>query len=456
MNRDELILPDLSHLPDDFVWGVATSAFQIEGAADRRGDSIWDTFCAKSGTIADGSDGLTACGHVDQLESDLDLIASLGVSAYRFSIAWPRVQPDGQGAYSADGLEFYERLIEGLLARGIAPYATLYHWDLPQSLQTDHGGWIGRETAKRFADYADTVSRRFGDRVVSFATLNEPWVVAVLGYEQGVFAPGFRSRAAAMQASHHLLVGHGLALQAIRANCKAEAGIVLNMSPIHPLTDSQSDRDKAIIDDGLINRWYMDALYHGRYPADVLSHLGPDAPHQLSGDANLVSQPIDFVGVNYYTRSFASTGEPWSAERAGAAVTDMGWEIYPAGLTELLVRLAKDWNSPRLLVTENGAAFADQCIDGAVDDHPRIEYLATHLAAVDDAVRQGVNVGGYFVWSLLDNFEWASGYRKRFGIVHVDYDTLVRTPKRSAQWYAALLERQSTARAAQQSQRGQI
>lgn len=447
MDRDQLIIPDLGHLPGNFVWGVATSAFQIEGAADRRGESIWDAFCRRPGAIADGSDGLTACDHVDRLESDLDLIASLGVEAYRFSIAWPRIQPEGSGAPSSGGLGFYDRLVDGLLARDIRPYATLYHWDLPQALQLRHGGWAGRETALRFGDYADRVARHLGDRVVSFATLNEPWVVAILGHEQGIFAPGLRSRAIAMQASHHLLVGHGLALQAIRASSRAEAGIVLNMSPIHPLTDSDADRAKAVIDDGLINRWYMDAIHHGHYPADVLAHLGADAPQQLPGDHALISQSVDFVGVNYYTRSFASTGEPWSAEKTGAAVTDMGWEIYPDGLTELLVRLDRDWNHPRLLVTENGAAFADQLVGGAVDDHPRVEYLATHLAAVDQAARQGVNIAGYFVWSLMDNFEWASGYRKRFGIVHVDYATLERTPKRSAHWVGELLRQWKALRA---------
>ena len=452
MDRDELILPDLQHLPAGFTWGVATSAFQIEGAADSRGESIWDVFCRRPGAIADASNGLTACDHVNRLESDLDLIASLGVDAYRFSIAWPRVQPDGAGAVSERGLGFYDRLVDGLLARGLRPYATLYHWDLPQALQVRHGGWQGRETAQRFADYADRVSRRLGDRLASIATLNEPWVVAVLGHEQGVFAPGLRSRAVAMQASHHLMVGHGLALQAIRANCKAEVGVVFNMSPIHPLTDSDADRTKARIDDGLINRWYMDAVHTGRYPQDVLEHLGADAPCVLPGDEALLSQPVDFIGVNYYTRSFATTGEPWSAQASGVAVTDMGWEIYPDGLTELLVRLHRDWNGPRLLVTENGAAFADQCVEGAVDDHPRVEYLATHLAAVNEAARQGVNIDGYFVWSLMDNFEWASGYRKRFGIVHVDYDSLVRTPKRSARWYAALLERQASNRRSRRAQ----
>ncbi len=448
MDRDELILPDLQHLPAGFTWGVATSAFQIEGAADSRGESIWDVFCRRPGAIADASNGLMACDHVNRLDSDLDLIASLGVDAYRFSIAWPRVQPDGYGAVSEQGLGFYDRLVDGLLARGLRPYATLYHWDLPQALQVRHGGWQGRDTANRFADYADLMSRKLGDRVASIATLNEPWVVAVLGHEQGIFAPGLRSRAVAMQASHHLMVGHGLAMQAIRANCKAEAGIVFNMSPIHSLTESDADQAKARIDDGLINRWYMDAVHFGRYPQDVLEHLGNDAPCVLAGDAALLSQAVDFIGVNYYTRSFSTTGDPWSAKKAGVAVTDMGWEIYPDGLTELLVRLHRDWNGPRLLVTENGAAFADQIVDGAVDDHPRVEYLATHLAAVNEAARQGVNIDGYFVWSLMDNFEWASGYRKRFGIVHVDYDTLERTLKRSAHWYAALLERLAQARRA--------
>ena len=448
MERDRFSFPDLKHLPEDFVWGVATSAFQIEGVghAPGRGESIWDTFCRKPGVIADGSDGLTACGHHERLEADLDLIASLGVDAYRFSIAWPRVQPAGEGTFSEPGIGFYERLVDGLLERGIKPYATLYHWDLPQTLQTRYGGWLGRDTAERFAHYADQIGARLGDRVVSFATLNEPWVVAILGHEQGIFAPGMRCRASAMQVSHHLLVGHGLASQALRARSKAEVGIVLNMSPIHPLTDSVEDQAKARIDDGLINRWYMDGLLRGAYPSDVLVHLGKDAPASLAGDMGLISQPLDFIGVNYYTRSFASTGDPWSAEKTGAAVTDMGWEIYPQGLTELLVRLAREWDTPKLMVTENGAAFADQLIDGRVDDHDRVAYVATHLAAIDDAVRQGVNLSAYFIWSLMDNFEWASGYGKRFGIVHVDYQSLSRTLKQSAHWYASLVEHQHARR----------
>ena len=435
--------PDLRHLGRDFVWGVATSSFQIEGAssAAQRGASIWDAFCARPGAILDGSHGLRACEHVDRLEEDLDLIASLGVTAYRYSISWPRVQPDGMGAVNPQGLDFYERLTDGLLERGVQPYATLYHWDLPLALQRRYGGWYGRETVDRFADYADTIARHLGDRTTSIATINEPWVVAMLGHEHGVFAPGLKSRELALQVAHHLLVAHGLGAQAIRSRCKTKVGIVLNMSPIHPLTNSDADVQKARIDDGMINRWYMDALFNGRYPQDIIDHYGTDAPEPEAKDFATIAQPIDFLGVNYYTRNFASTGDPWSASASGAAVTDMGWEIYPAGLTELLVRLHRDWSCPAIFVTENGAAFPDQLVDGAVDDRARIEYLATHIAAVDEAASQGVPMAGYFVWSLMDNFEWSSGYLRRFGIVYTEYDSLERTPKASALWYADLLGR---------------
>jgi beta-glucosidase len=436
--------PDLIHLAPDFVWGVATSSFQIEGASSdhQRGQSIWDAFCRRPGAILDASDGLRACEHVDRLEQDLDLIASLGVSAYRFSIAWPRVQPNGDGMINGKGLDFYQRLVDGLLQRGIEPYPTLYHWDLPLSLQHRYGGWYGRETVARFADYADVIARHLGDRVPTITTINEPWVIAMLGHEHGVFAPGLKSRELALQVAHNLLVAHGLAAQAIRARCPAKVGIVLNMSPIHPLTDAPADIAKARLDDGQINRWYMDALLKGHYPADVLEHFGSDAPVVLGDDFKVITQPLDFIGVNYYTRNFASTGDPWSATKTGAAVTDMGWEIYPAGLTELLVRLNRDWVCPPIFVTENGAAFPDKLVDGAVIDRERVEYLATHIAAVDEAARQGVPMAGYFVWSLMDNFEWSSGYLRRFGIVYTDYETLERTPKASAHWYAKLLARQ--------------
>jgi len=423
--------------PDNFIWGAATSAFQIEGGwdSDGKGPSIWDEFCLHPGNIADGSNGNIACDHYHRLDSDLDLIARLGLDAYRFSISWPRVQPSGEGELNEQGLSFYDRLIDGLLERGIQPYATLYHWDLPQALQTKYGGWQSRETAYRFMDYAAVITKRFGDRVVSFATHNEPWVSAVLGHEKGIFAPGIQSRAAAAQVSHHLLLSHGLAVQAIRDSGSAAAtGIVLNMSPIHPLTNSTDDVAAARLEDGLSLRWYMDALCKGQYPADVLAHLAQDAPAIHAGDMNIIQKPIDFIGVNYYTRNVVSSATPWSPASSGAAVTDMGWEVYPAGLTELLLRLHSDYTLPALYITENGAAFPD-----AIEDEDRRRYLESHIAAVADAIQRGVDVRGYFVWSLFDNFEWASGYEKRFGIVRVDYETQARSLKRSALWYQRLV-----------------
>lgn len=424
--------------PKNFIWGTATSAFQIEGGwdSDGKGPSIWDEFCLYHGNIADDSNGNVACDHYHRLDSDLDLIANLGLDAYRFSISWPRVQPTGEGALNEPGLAFYDRLIDGLLQRGIQPFCTLYHWDLPQALQAKYGGWQSRETAYRFADYAAGMAQRFGDRIVSFATHNEPWVSAVLGHEKGIFAPGIKNRAVAARVSHHLLLSHGLAVAAIRDSGTAAAvGIVLNMSPTHPLTDSAEDISLAHLEDGKSLRWYMDPLCKGQYPADVLAHLAQDAPSIHAGDMKIIQRPIDFIGVNYYTRSFTSTTTPWSPETSGASVTDMGWEVYPAGLTELLLRLHRDYTLPALYITENGAAYPDTVATDRVEDEDRRHYIESHIAAVAKAIQGGVDVRGYFVWSLLDNFEWASGYEKRFGIVHVDYATLARTLKRSALWY---------------------
>ena len=426
--------------PAAFVWGVATSAFQIEGAAHEggRADSIWDVFCRQPGVIADGSSGERACDHYHRLEADLDLIASLKVGAYRFSIAWPRVQPLGQGAWNEPGFAFYERLVDGLLKRGVAPHPTLYHWDLPQALQ-EQGGWPERATASRFADYAAEVARRLGDRVASIVTINEPWVVAALGHEAGIFAPGQKSRKAAIQASHHLLLGHGLALQAMRARAgNAQLGIVLNQSPIHPASDSMADRDKAQLDDGLLVRWYMDPLLRGSYPQDVLEHLGGDAPQVEDGDLGIIGGPLDLLGINYYTRGIATAGGVATLQ-PGGDVTDMGWEVYPSGLSELLTRLHADYRLPPIYITENGAAYPDQPVGGRVTDSARIKYLHTHIAAVADALEAGVDVRGYFTWSLLDNFEWAYGYTKRFGLVYVDYATQQRIPKDSALWYRDFL-----------------
>jgi beta-glucosidase len=438
----------LARFPDDFVWGVATSAFQIEGAAteDGKGPSIWDTFCRKPGAIADGSNGDVACDHVHRWEQDLDLIADLGVDAYRFSVSWPRVRPGGSGAWNDRGMDFYERLVDGLLARGIKPYLTLNHWDLPEELQ-QQGGWANRDTTHRFVEYARGISKRLGDRLAAITTHNEPWVIAMLGHETGVFAPGIKSRATAMQAAHHLLLSHGMALQALRADGHAtRLGIVLNLAPMHAATDSPEDLAKTRLEDGRLLRWYMDPLFAGSYPEDVLAYLGSDAPRVSAGDMAAIATPMDFLGINYYSRSVISAQGPWDVNSSGREVTDMGWEIYPEGLTELLVRIHSDYAVPPMYVTENGGAFKDELQNGRVHDHQRRDYIARHISAVADAMEQGVHMQGYMVWSLVDNFEWASGYEKRFGIVHVDYETQQRTLKDSALWYREFLERQKARR----------
>jgi beta-glucosidase len=427
--------------PPGFIWGVATSSFQIEGGVfeDGKGESIWDRFCRTPGVIADGSDGTTACDHYHRWRDDLDLIATLGVDAYRFSISWPRVRPGGVGAWNAKGLDFYERLVDGLLERGVKPYVTLNHWDLPAELQ-DAGGWASRDTVQRFVEYALGVHARLGDRVTAITTHNEPWVIATLGHEMGIFAPGVKNRATAAQVSHHLLLSHGLALQALRAaGCKSQLGIVLNLSPVHAATAGAADLARARLEDGRGLRWYLDPLFKATYPADVLEFLGADAPRVEPGDLQAIATPMDFLGINYYSRAVVSADTPWDTARGGLAVTEMGWEIYPDGLTELLLRLHRDYAVPPLYVKENGGAFKDAVIDGQVHDADRIDYLRTHIAAVAEALRQGVPMAGYMVWSLMDNFEWASGYAKRFGIVHVDYATQQRTLKDSALWYREFL-----------------
>ncbi len=443
MNSIEPVDPQ-ADFPHDFVWGVATSAFQIEGAAaeDGKGPSIWDSFCRRPGVIVDASNGDIACDHYHRWSADLDMIADLGVNAYRFSVSWPRVRPGGSGAWNEKGLAFYERLVDGLLARGIKPFLTLNHWDLPDELQMA-GGWAHRDTVHRFVEYAEGINARLGDRLVSIATHNEPWVMAVLGHESGVFAPGVQVRRLAVQASHHLLLSHGMALQALRAQgCSAQLGLVLNLSPMHPATDSADDQAKARLEDGRLVRWYMDPLFRASYPQDVLDDLGSDVPRIKPGDMQLIATPMDFLGVNYYSRSVVSAAEPWDAQARGHEVSDMGWEVYPQGLTELLVRLHQDYPVPVLYITENGGAFKDALEAGQVHDPQRVSYLRRHIAAVAQAMRQGVRMGGYMVWSLMDNFEWASGYGKRFGIVHVDYETQRRTLKDSAHWYRDFLQRQ--------------
>ena len=427
--------------PTDFVWGVATAAYQIEGAAREggRGESVWDRFCGQPGNIADGSSGEHACDHYHRMPQDVAMMAAMGVQNYRFSIAWPRVQPDGRGDWNEEGFAFYDRLLGELEAHDIRAHVTLNHWDLPQALQDD-GGWSNRITCQHFLRYAQEVARRFGHRLASLVTHNEPWVVAVLGHEHGIFAPGLKARSTAFQVAHHLLLSHGMVVQALRhTHPKLPLGIVLNLSPIYPASDDPADIAKARLDDGYIVRWYMDPLFKGYYPADVLADLGADAPLMANGDMDVIAQPIDFVGVNYYTRNFSSSGNPWDVRANAKRVTDMGWEVYPQGLTELLVRLHRDYQPKALLVTENGSAFVDQLQDGQVHDPERLDYLREHIQACADALAQGVPLKGYFAWSLLDNFEWASGYAKRFGLVYVNYQTQERTVKSSGRWYSHFL-----------------
>ena len=423
--------------PPDFTWGVATSAFQIEGAGatDGKGPSIWDTFCSKPGNINDASDGMVACDHYNRYKEDVALLASLNVDAYRFSMAWSRVQPAGKGRWNPAGFDFYDRLLDTLAERNIRPHLTLYHWDLPQGLQDD-GGWLNRDTAQRFADYAYEVARRFGSRIDAIATHNEPWCTANLGYGNAQFAPGVADARQAIQVSHHLLLSHGLAIKAMRAaGATAKLGIVLNQWTADAASDSEADRAMAELEYARSVQWFMDPIFKGHYPELALRAHGANAPIVHEGDFDAIRQPIDFLGCNYYFRAWCSAATPPVPAPADHGVTDMGWEIYPQGLTELLLKLKAEYPLPPIYITENGMASADQHKGGQIHDQQRIAFVRDHLDALRAAMAQGVDVRGYFLWSLLDNFEWNSGYSKRFGIVHVDYDTQQRTPKDSAHWY---------------------
>jgi beta-glucosidase len=440
-------------LPADFRWGAATAAYQIEGAVaeDGRTPSIWDTFCRVPGAVVNGENGDVACDHYHRMPEDVAMMRDLGLDTYRFSVAWPRVQPRGRGPVNPKGLDFYERLVDELLAQGIDPWVTLYHWDLPQELE-DAGGWPARDTAYRFADYSMLVFDRLQDRVRTWTTLNEPWCSAMLGYAYGNHAPGRQDFEAGLHAVHHLLLGHGLATQRMRAaaTTPTQFGITLNLGPAQPATDAAGDLEAARRADGLGTRIYLDPLVHGRYPQDVVADLAERdvvLPVQ-AGDLEIISTPIDVLGVNYYTgwlfsgvdengRTRDDDGVPVTrAVPRGRPVTSMGWEIVPECFTELLVRLSRDYPSLPIVITENGAAFEDLPeADGSIEDDDRTAYLAAHITAVAEARRQGADVRGYLAWSLLDNFEWAYGYAKRFGIVRVDYDTQVRTPKQSALWF---------------------
>ena len=431
-----------------FTWGVATSSYQIEGAANEggRGKSIWDTFTRVPGAIINGDNGDVACDHYHRYNEDLDLIQWLGVNAYRFSIAWPRVIPLGTGAINQTGLDFYDRLIDGALERGITPWPTLYHWDLPQALQ-DRGGWNNRDCATWFAEYAHVMSEKFGDRIKNWTTLNEPFCSAWLGYLHGVMAPGIKDLQTAMNASHHLLLGHGLATQAIRSNGKdLRVGIVLNLTPAIAHRDTHNDVLAAKLADGFDNRWFADPIFKGVYPADVIEGFGKEVPIH-PGDMTVVSTPLDFLGINFYTRQTVTSDKtakplPYKAISVdGVERTAMGWEVHPESLTDIIMRVHQDYSPSEIYITENGSAWEDVLENGSINDKSRLSYLERHLDATFAAQAQGAPVKGYFAWSLLDNFEWAFGYGKRFGIVHVDYSTQKRTPKSSAYYYKERISR---------------
>ncbi len=443
----------IASLPAGFRWGVATSAYQIEGAVaeDGRTPSIWDTLCRVPGAIDNGDTGDVACDHYHRMPEDVALIRELGLDTYRFSVAWPRIQPHGSGPANPAGLAFYDRLVDELLGQGITPWLTLYHWDLPQELE-DAGGWPVRDTAYRFADYAELVYERLGDRVEHWTTFNEPWCSAVLGYIEGVHAPGRRNFADGVHAVHHLHLAHGLAAQRLRAAARGPLDLAVThiLSNTFPATDSDLDREAARRADALGFRFYLDPVLRGSYPQDLIADLaarGVEIPVQ-DGDLEIISTPIDTLGVNYY-RSFKASGtaEDGSTTTAdglpvtrGLPVGDLpttylDWEVMPHDLADLLTRISRDYPGIPTVITENGAAYDDRPdADGFVADADRTEYLASHLAAVAVARSRGADVRGYFAWSLLDNFEWAYGYDKRFGIVRVDYDTQARIPKQSALW----------------------
>ncbi|MBC6459471.1 GH1 family beta-glucosidase [Actinomadura sp. HBU206391] len=435
-------------LGPDFVWGAATSAYQIEGAVaeDGRSPSIWDTFSRVPGAVDGGDTGDTACDHYHRWPEDVRLMRELGLGAYRFSIAWPRVLPQGTGPVNAAGLAFYDRLVDGLLEAGITPYPTLYHWDLPQVLQ-DRGGWPERDTAERFAEYAAVVAAALGDRVTEWTTLNEPLCSAWIGHLDGDMAPGWTDLTAAVRASIHLHLAHGLGVQAIRANVPgANVGLVNIHSPCDPASERDEDVAAARRADGHLNRWWLDPIHGRGYPQDMVELYGVELPLR-DGDLRTIAEPLDWLGVNYYFRQVLTADPTGPAPYArqidppGAFHTAMGWEVSPDGLERMLVRVAEDYAPQRMLVTENGAAYADTVTaDGAVHDAERTAYLETHLDACARAARRGVPVDGYFAWSLLDNFEWAYGYDKRFGLVHVDYATQARTVKDSGHRYAEIIQ----------------
>lgn len=433
--------------PSDFVWGTATASYQIEGAAreDGRAPSIWDTFSAAPGNVLNGDTGAIAADHYHRMADDVELMARLGMGAYRFSLAWPRILPHGR--VNERGLDFYDRLVDALLAKGIQPFVTLYHWDLPQDLQ-DKGGWLNRDTAYAFADYAEVAARRLGDRVTAWITHNEPWCSSYLGYGVGVHAPGLHDRQAAITAGHHLLLSHGLAVPRLRSHVGgADVGITLNFTPCYPADDSPETARDVDLCDAFGNRWLADPLFLGRYPEHLFANLGLNEPPIQHDDLAIISTPIDFLGVNNYSRNLVK-GQPTQplADQCqlvspvpGSCYTNMSWEIYPQGLADLLLRLHRDYAPGTLYVTENGASFTDHWNgERVVSDPQRVDYLRRYIRSISQVLSEGVPLKGYFVWSLMDNFEWAMGYSQRFGIVYVDYANQQRIIKESGHWYSNL------------------
>ena len=444
-------MTDTIRFPDDFLWGAATSAYQIEGSplADGAGPSIWQRFSHTPGLVANDDTGDVACDHYRRYETDVAVMADLGLNAYRFSISWSRILPEGKGRVNRKGLDFYERLVDALLAKGIQPTATLYHWDLPAALD-DRGGWLNPDIVEWFAEYAQVAFRALDDRVPMWSTLNEPWVVTDGGYLHGVLAPGHRNRFEAPLATHHLMVAHGTAVLAYRATGKNRIGIVVNLAPKDPATKRVSDRDAANRDDAYMNRQYLDPVLRGTYPAEMREIFGEAWPRFADADMARIKQPIDFVGINYYTRNVVKDAPTELPVRAAYvpqrrhAITETGWEVYPKGLTDILVWVTERYGKIPLYITENGAAFYDPPtpVDGRIEDYLRVDYYRTHLRAAHEAMRRGVDLRGYFAWSLLDNFEWSLGYAKRFGIVHVDYETQTRTVKGSGRFYSEVIRSQ--------------
>lgn len=446
MKKDQLVFPK------GFVWGAATSSYQIEGAWDKdgKGESIWDRFSHTPGKIEKGENGDNACDHYHLWEEDIEIMKDLNLQAYRFSISWPRVLPEGRGKVNQAGIDFYSRLVDGLLDVGIEPYVTLYHWDLPQILE-DEGGWPDRKIVDDFVEYVDVVTRALGDRVKNWITLNEPFVSAFVGYAEGRHAPGIKDMSAALAAAHHLLLAHGQAVPVARQNCPdGRVGIVLNLTHMEPASASIEDYKQAVWRDGFVNRWFLDPLHGRGYPQDMVESYGLGLPFLKPGDYDTIISPTDFLGVNYYTRNIIRATNIPEEENAplvvmrGEPITEMNWEVYPDGLYQTLGRLHFEYHVPEILITENGAAFPDTVDqDGEVRDPLRLNYIKQHLAAAHRAIDVGVPLKGYFVWSLFDNFEWGFGYRPRFGIVYVDFATLERTPKHSALWYRETIQHNS-------------